>query len=245
MTGSGERHEDSYASAPLCRAGPNTVALIGSSVTEAPDVAEPRVEPNRAPANKGKRYPAEILTTDEVGALIRTCSPRAPTGIRNRALLVVLYRAGLRLSEALDLYAKDLDRRNGTLTVLHGKGDRRRTVGLDPGAFAIVERWIDKRREMGLHGRQRLFCTLRGSPIKSAYVRALLPRLARKAGIEKRVHAHALRHTHAAELMREGVPLNLIQRQLGHRSVATTSRYLDHLQPQEVVDAMQKRDWSL
>ncbi len=84
-----------------------------------------------------------------------------------------------------------------------------------------------------------------GSPIKSAYVRVLLPRLARKAGIEKRVHAHALRHTHAAELMREGVPLNLIQRQLGHRSVATTSRYLDHLQPQEVVDAMQKRDWSL
>ncbi len=99
--------------------------------------------------------------------------------------------------------------------------------------------------KMGLHGRQRLFCTLRGSPIKSAYVRVLLPRLARKAGIEKRVHAHALRHTHAAELMREGVPLNLIQRQLGHRSVATTSRYLDHLQPQEVVDAMQKRDWSL
>ena len=95
----------------------------------------------------------------------------------------------------IGLYAKDLDRRNGTLTVLHGKGDRRRTVGLDPGAFAIVERWIDKRREMGLHGRQRLFCTLRGSPIKSAYVRALLPRLARKAGIEKRVHAHALRHT--------------------------------------------------
>ena len=80
---------------------------------------------------------------DEVRALIKACSNRAPTGIRNRALLVLLYRGGLRLSEALRLYPKDLDRDAGTVTVLVGKGGKRRTIGLDPGAFAVVERWLD------------------------------------------------------------------------------------------------------
>ena len=70
-------------------------------------------------------------------------------------------------------------------------------------------------------------------------------KLARKAGIEKRVHAHGLRHTHAAELMREGVRLNVIQKQLGHASVGVTSAYLDHIAPREVVETMKKREWRL
>lgn len=86
----------------------------------------------RPPANKGRRSPAELLTTDEIRALIRACSARAPTGIRNRALIAVLYRGGLRISEALALYPKDLDQGAGTVTVLHGKGDQRRTAGMDP-----------------------------------------------------------------------------------------------------------------
>jgi site-specific recombinase XerD len=81
--------------------------------------------------------------------------------------------------------------------------------------------------------------------LKPTYVRGLLPRLAAKAGIEKRVHAHGLRHTHAAELMREGVALNVIQKQLGHASVAVTSAYLDHIAPREVVETMKKREWRL
>src|SRR6266851_2286294 len=72
----------------------------------------------RPPANKGQCYPAEILTPDEVRALIKACSNRAPTGVRNRALLVLLYRGGLRVSEALHLYPKDVDRAAGTVTVL-------------------------------------------------------------------------------------------------------------------------------
>jgi integrase len=70
-------------------------------------------------------------------------------------------------------------------------------------------------------------------------------RLAAKAGIEKRVHPHGLRHTHAAELAREGVPMNVIQAQLGHSSLATTSRYLAHVAPQHVVEAMKAREWEL
>ena len=100
---------------------------------------------------------------DEVRALIKACSNRAPTGIRNRALLVLLYRGGLRVSEALRLYPKDLDRDAGTVTVLVGKGGKRRTIGLDPGAFAVVERWLDKRAALGINGLAPLLCTLRGS----------------------------------------------------------------------------------
>jgi len=66
-----------------------------------------------------------------------------------------------------------------------------------------------------------------------------------RAGIEKRVHAHGLRHTHAAELALEGKAMNLIQAQLGHSSLATTSRYLAHIAPAELVKAMQARMWSL
>ncbi len=127
--------------------------------------------------------------------------------------------------------------------MLEAKGGKDRTVGLDPAAFALLERWSDRRQKIGLNGRRRFICTLKGRPVQTAYVRGLLPRLAARAGIEKRVHPHGLRHTHAAELMREGVPVNVISRQLGHSSIATTARYLDHIQPQEVIEAMQRREW--
>jgi site-specific recombinase XerD len=196
------------------------------------------------PGNKGRKYPAEPLTGEEVSALLQACSNRAPTGIRNRALITILYRGGLRISEALALENKDLDRKKGTVRVLHGKGDQARTIGLDPEAFAVVDRWLDRRKALGFNGRRRLFCTLDGYPVSDAYVRSLLPRLARKAGVEKRVHAHGLRHTHAAELAREGIPMNVIQAQLGHSSLATTDRYIRHIEPQEVIETMQARKWT-
>ena len=197
------------------------------------------------PWNKGRKLPVELLTPDEVCRLIRSCSTRAPTGIRNRALLTLLYRGGLRCAEALALFPKDLDREAGTVRVLNGKGRKARTVGLDPAAFAIVERWLDRRPRLGINGNARLISTLDGQPVSASYVRALLPRLARRAGIEKRVHPHALRHAHASELVREGVPVNVISAQLGHSSSAVTARYLDHIAPQEVIQTMQARTWEL
>lgn len=71
------------------------------------DAAAPPAE--RTPGNKGQKYPAEVLRPEEVTALLRACSTRAPSGIRNRALIAVLYRGGLRLAEALALYPKDVD----------------------------------------------------------------------------------------------------------------------------------------
>jgi site-specific recombinase XerD len=222
------------------------VTLTMKSVTMSSNaVTRPGYHLGRTPANKGLTYPPEILTPHEAVALLRACSTVAPTGLRNGALIAVMYRGGLRLGEALALLSKDIDQERGMLSVLHGKGDRHRVVGLDPGAMAIVGRWADRRMVLGLNGRAPFFCTLDGAPLKPSYVRTLLPRLASRAGIEKRVHPHGLRHTHAFELMIEGVPVSVIQKQLGHASLATTDRYLRHVAPTDVIVAMQERTWSV
>ena len=192
---------------------------------------------------KDKKFPPEPLTPAEARALVLAPSRRAPTGIRNRALIVLLYRAGLRISEALALYPKDLDMNGGTVRVCHGKGDRSRTVGLDPGAWAILESWMVKRAELNFNGVHPVFCTLDGKRVLASYVRGMLPRMAKRAGIEKRVHAHGLRHTLAFELAQEGVPTHLIQAQLGHASLAVTDRYVRHIAPVAVIQAMQGREW--
>ena len=191
-----------------------------------------------------QRQHPEVLTEDEIRSLLRACSAKAPTGVRNRALIVALYRGGLRLGEALALKAVDLDLIGGTVRVITGNGDRARMVGIDPDALALIQLWLDVRGDLGHDGHQPLFCTLRGGPLKDGYVRALLPRLARKAGIEKRVHAQALRHTHALELVQEGQPLPVIQAQLGHASLATTCRYVRDLASAHVIDVMRSRSWS-
>lgn len=205
-------------------------------------VTRPGYRAGERPANAGQTLPPEVLTPEEVRALLQVPSSRAPTGIRNRALLAVLYRGGLRISEALALEGRDLDPQAGTLTVRHGKGDRRRVVGLDAGAFALLDRWRDERKRRGLRTGP-IFCTLDGRPLQASYVRSLLPRLAAKAGIEKRVHPHGLRHTCAAELAVEGVPVPLIQQQLGHASLHTTTVYLRHIAPVELVERMRRRTW--
>ena len=197
----------------------------------------------QAPPNKGRKFPGEPLTEAEVGALLRGCSLRAPTGIRNRALLTLLYRSGLRISEALALRPADVNLTDGTLRVLHGKGNKSRTVGLDPGAGDAVSRWLDKRREYGFRNGP-LFCTLAGGPVSPGYCRDMLKRQAAKAGLEKRVHPHGLRHTHAAELVREGVPMNVIRDQLGHASLAVTDRYLRDVAPADLIALGKSRTWT-
>ncbi len=208
------------------------------------DTANGHFQPGQAPPNKGRRFPPEILTPDEARRLLRTCSHRAPSGIRNRALLVVMYRAGLRIGEVLALKPGDIDSRAGTVRVLHGKGDHSRVVGLDPTAMSVLDRWLEKRLQLGIRGRY-VFCTLQGGRLDPSYVRALLGRLAAKAGLDKRVNPHALRHTHAAELAAEGTPVNVIQTQLGHANLAVTDRYLRHVLPMDVVLTMQRRSWDL
>jgi site-specific recombinase XerD len=194
-----------------------------------------------------KRRPVEILTSEEVDKLIGACNPKAPSGARNRALIAVLYRAGLRIGEALALKPKDLDESAATVRILHGKGDKARTVGMDEAGFAFVALWLLERRRLSIRNSTPLFCQItkgkRGQPISYQYVAALLPRLAKRAGVDKRVHAHGLRHTYACELRAEGVDPGLISRLLGHVSIATTARYLDHVAPQAAIEAARNRRW--
>lgn len=175
---------------------------------------------------------------------MRATSPTSSTGLRARALVATLYRGGLRISEALALMPGDLNPATGELRIADGKGHRARTVGLDDGAIAVIENWRSRRADLGIGGRSRLLCTLRGGPMGDSYARRHIAALARKAGIEKRVHPHGLRHTMAHELAMEGQPMPLIRDQLGHSSLATTDTYLRHIAPAELVKTMKGRMWT-
>lgn len=198
---------------------------------------------NRTSHNKGQRFPAEPLTREEVKSLLNTCSRRSPTGRRDRALIAVLWRGQLRISEALALKPADFNVDRCTLRVLRGKGGKARTVAIDRPTADLIVNWLEARRNRGINGHRPIFCTLRGGPISTAQIRQMLPRRARKAGITKRVHAHGLRHTGASELVEEGFPLMDIQEQLGHASAATTNTYLHHLNPKGRVDRLRTREW--
>jgi site-specific recombinase XerD len=188
----------------------------------------------------GTKLDADLLTAAEIERLMRQCSRRAPTGVRNRALVAILWRCGLRIGEALALAPKDFDPDSGTLVVQRGKGGKRRVVGVDDGTVALVGRWLELRRKRGISGGAPLFCTLVGGPMGQPYIRHLLPRLARKAGIDKRVHAHGLRHAMAVDLVRAGTPLYAVRDALGHASIGTTQIYLSHVGAHEAVEAMRK-----
>ena len=144
----------------------------------------------------------------------------------------------------MDLYPKDIDVDAGYVFVRSGKGGKARKVGIDLNALAIVQHWLDFRSRLHLNGTKRLFCTLVGQPLTTAYVRALMIRLGKKTQIEKRVHFHALRHTFAWELSQEGVPIKKIQGILGHSRLETTAVYLAHLAPHDLIQVAHERpEW--
>lgn len=192
------------------------------------------------PTNKGRTFPPEILTPTEARALLYAPSGRAPTGLRNRGLIAVMYGAGLRLAEALALKPSDVNYDTGEIRVLHGKGDKPRNAGIDDGALGHIARWADHRRALGIRGRV-LFCTLAGGPLEPRYVRQMLVRVAARAGIDKRVHPHGLRHTHAAELEQGGFTVSEVQQQLGHTHLNTTAVYLGKISPSARVAKIRNR----
>lgn len=192
----------------------------------------------------------EILTPEEVERLLQATSRRGIAGIRNRALIGVLYYSGLRLSEALALLPRDIDLEGGEINVRRGKGGKQRLAGLNAAAEAHLGRWMDTRRQFGISSRKPVFCTFSkvngkptSGPVAPQYVQLMLKRLAKRAGIEKRVHPHGLRHSHACHLLRRGVPLPDIQRQLGHVNLATTDVYLRGLGAGQHVGRVHELEW--
>lgn len=223
----------------------------------------PRPKSTRKRRSAKSRKPAreiDVLSPEEVRALLDLCSRRSPTGVRNRALIAVLYGAGLRIAEALALMPKDVHLDDPpSIRVHRGKGNKPRTCALLPASVEFLQRWLDKRTALGVNGRRPIFCTLTkgtagtaetqpGQPLSSAYVRGWLARLASKArtrGIDKRIHAHGFRHSHAHQLRKEGWDMHLIQKQLGHSSLSVTGQYLDHIGAHELSDRMRGADWGL
>lgn len=190
--------------------------------------------------------PPEVYTAEEIKRLIKACGNRYPTHLRNAALIATLYGAGLRISEALALKPSDLDLEKGLIRIKHGKGDKYRTCSIDPGCQAVLQTWLERRRAMGINGREFVFCGISsdafGTQLLPSYVRAMLPRIGKKAGIEKRIHAHGFRHSIATELAKETQDLRKISAQLGHSSLAVTHRYIQKVAPTELVDAMRSKN---
>ena len=195
----------------------------------------------RAPRNKGLRYPADPPRVEEIVAVMRAAGDGAH-GDRVRALIVVLWRAGLRIHEALALRELDLDERRGALLVRHGKGDKRREVGMDDWGWEHLRRWVAHRTRMPVGP---LFCVIdggtRGRPWAATAARAQLRRLAAAVGVRRRFAPHQLRHAHAIEMAHEGVALNIIQRQLGHTDLGITSIYLQGINNAEIISAVHGR----
>src|SRR4051812_6728813 len=108
------------------------------------------------PANKGRKYPAEPLTPDEAQALVDAIGGKGPLAVRNRALVALMWRSGLRVSEALALRPSDLDERAGTVRVREGKGRKDRVAVIDGKALSYVHAWLEVRKGLGLNGRQPL-----------------------------------------------------------------------------------------
>jgi site-specific recombinase XerD len=204
-------------------------------------VTLPGFHEGRAPRNKGRRYPADPPTVEEIIAVMRQAGSRAD-GARLRALIVILWRAGLRIGEALDLAETDLDASRGAVLVRRGKGGRRREVGMDRWAWSQLESWLVVRRRLPVGA---LLCVVRGVSAGRHWdpssARKQLARTAAQAGVRRRFAPHQLRHAHAVEMAHEGVPLVVIQRQLGHANLGVTSIYLQGIDSSEIIDTVHAR----
>ena len=163
-------------------------------------------------------------------------------GRRLRGLIVVLWRAGLRIHEALALTEADLDACLGSLLGRRGKGGRRREVGMDDWSCKQLEPWLQARVRLPVGP---LFCVVngatRGRPWAAAAARCELRRVARQPGVRRRFAPHQLCHAHAVEMAREGEPLIVIQRQHGHTNLGITSIYLQGIDNTEIIDTVHAR----
>lgn len=172
-----------------------------------------------------KRKLPKILTRDEAAALMKAPNLRAPTGLRNRCMLELMYRAGLRVGEVVALMPRDVDIANGTVRIFDGKGGDG-TAYFDPDVVGpLLDRWRDVRRGLGARKVDPFFCTLQGGSVSTRYVQQMTGRMRRRAGITAVCTPHVLRHTFATELLDEGFSIREVQEALRHAQVQTTQIY--------------------
>lgn len=196
----------------------------------------------------------DALTEEELEKLLEQVNTRYPTGQRNLALLTLMADTGLRLAETLGLETGHLEREGRVVTHVRvtGKGGKEATVVVSTRAAARLDAWLSTRADLGI-GNGHVFCTVSrgrrqgfggeheltpGRAVNPRYVRQLVGRLAERAGIERRVTPHTLRHTFGTHLLRKTGNLELTRKALRHARVSTTAEVYAHLADRDVEDAV-------
>lgn len=185
-----------------------------------------------APRTRARDRPVTVFTEAELAAMLAVCDPERWDGTRNRAILVTLWRTGLRAAELCDLDLDDYDSDRQTLRVRHGKGDKPRLVGVPDDAAAAIDDWllVARGRDPGA-----LFPSERGGPLKPQSLAWLIHKLGSRAGVEK-AHAHRFRHSFAVGFLKAGGDVYTLARVLGHGDLQMTQRYLRGLRDEEVAE---------
>jgi integrase/recombinase XerD len=186
-----------------------------------------------------RTLPREILTDAESDALMAQCDA-TPIGMRNRAMLLLLEGTGCRISEVMAFAPRDFDFAEELANVRCGKGNKQRVVAVSPEALVAVRAWLDERTKLGIATDAPVCCDMRGKALKPGMARALLPTLAARAGIRKRVHPHGFRHRFTVRLVRHGVTLPSVSWVLGHSNIKITDTYCRRIGASHAIDDVRK-----
>src|SRR5690242_2291047 len=184
---------------------------------------------------KTRRTLPVYLRMEDVDRLLNQPDPSTPQGLRDRAILEVLYSTGLRVSELVHLKVSDMEMRMGCLRCI-GKGDKERLVPVGRRALAAVQAYLGKSRPVLLRGREAgkavpwLFVNRFGNCLSRISVWRLLTAYGRRAGIRARLSPHKLRHSFATHLLERGADLRSVQLMLGHADISTTQIYTHVMQ---------------
>lgn len=184
---------------------------------------------------KARRTLPTYLRMEDVDRLLNQPDPSTPQGLRDRAILEVLYSTGLRVSELVHLKVSDMDMRMGCLRCI-GKGDKERLVPVGRRALATVQTYLGKSRPLLLGKRPAgnavpwLFINRFGNRLSRIAIWRLLTACGRRAGIRARLSPHKLRHSFATHLLERGADLRSVQLMLGHADISTTQIYTHVMQ---------------
>lgn len=175
-----------------------------------------------------KKLP-NVLSEDEQKRLLDQPNPRYVTGQRNHLLLKIFLDAGLRLSEATSLRWKDLDLMSGQLKVVQGKGSKDRILWLPEEDLELLQSWKQRQSEKAGKSLEYVFTAMSkgalGNKLDNRYVQDMVKRYAKKAGIEKQISPHTLRHCYGSDLLRQTKNIRMVQKALGHNQLNTTMIY--------------------
>ncbi len=185
-----------------------------------------------SPPKVGEKLP-DTLTIDEVGKLLDACPDETPTQLRDKALLEVLYATGARISEVLALVVDDIAETRDFIKVT-GKGDKQRVVPVGGAAQRALEAYLVRGRPALSNGKSHaVFLNKRGGALSRQSSWTIIKDAASRAGLDKEISPHTMRHSFATHLLEGGADVRTVQELLGHASVTTTQIYT-HVTPENL-----------